>query len=156
MDSAFRREEIARVNQRAIKKTCLLDGLDREYSLYEIAIVTRAGPARLLGLTNKGHLGVGADADITIYDEQDDKEAMFSVPRYVIKDGRLIIEDHEFRSDHNGKTLHVAPDYDPAVEDTIRPFFESFYSMQFANYPVTDHYVPRKEVIKTRQQADEG
>ena len=27
-----------------------------------------------LGLKNKGHLGVGADADITIYDEQEDKE----------------------------------------------------------------------------------
>ena len=47
--------------------SALLDGLSREYSLSEIAIVTRAGPARLLGLRHKGHLGVGADADITVY-----------------------------------------------------------------------------------------
>ncbi|MBA2409577.1 MAG: hypothetical protein H0V62_07340 [Gammaproteobacteria bacterium] len=39
----------------------------------ESAIITRAGPARLLGLKNKAHLGAGAHADITIYDELDDK-----------------------------------------------------------------------------------
>ena len=49
-------------------------------------------PARLLGLTDKGHLGVGADADITIYDDREDREAMFAAPRYVIKDGRAIVE----------------------------------------------------------------
>ena len=41
---------------------------DREYSLYEICIITRSGPARILGLTNKGHLAPGADADVTIID----------------------------------------------------------------------------------------
>ena len=73
--------------------------LDREYSLSEIAIVTRAGPARLLGLKDKGHLGVGADADVTIYDEQDNREEMFKTARYVLKDGQLFIKDHEFCAD---------------------------------------------------------
>jgi formylmethanofuran dehydrogenase subunit A len=138
------------VNQKAIRKTVLLDGLDREYSLQEIAIVTRAGPARALGLVNKGHLGPGADADITIYEEDPDKERMFSAPRYVIKDGRLIIEDHEFRSDHEGRLLHVAPAYDPGIEDKIRPFFEDYYSLQFDNYPVADRYLHRHETIATK------
>ena len=147
MDSAFRREEIAKVNRRAMRKTVLLDGLDREYTMQEIAIVTRAGPARLLGLTNKGHLGVGADADVTIYEEDDDKERMFSTPRYVIKDGVPIIDDHEFRNDHAGRVLHVAPAYDPAIEEVIRPFFDSYYSIQFDNYAVADHYLPRHEIV---------
>ena len=69
MDREFRNEQIRRVNRRAMKRTVLLDDLDREYTLEEIAIITRAGPARLLGLRDKGHLGVGADADITIYDD---------------------------------------------------------------------------------------
>ena len=30
-------------------------------------IITSAGPARALGLSQKGHLGVGADADVTMY-----------------------------------------------------------------------------------------
>jgi len=147
MDREFRNQQIRKVNQRAIRKTLLLDNLAREYTLQEIAIVTRAGPARLLGLANKGHLGVGADADITIYEEDDDKELMFSAPRYVIKDGRPIIADHEFRSDHEGRLLRVAPDYDREVEQRLRPFFEDFYSVQFDNYGVDDHYVEGAETV---------
>src|SRR5947207_4283543 len=142
MDREFRNEQIDRVNQKAIRRTVLRDRIEREYSLSEIAIITRAGPARLLGLTDKGHLGVGADADVTIYEEDEDKEKMFSAPRYVIKDGELIIEDHELRADHQGRLLHVAPDYDPQIEQVIEPFFEDFYTNQFANYPVEDLYSP--------------
>jgi formylmethanofuran dehydrogenase subunit A len=148
MDREFRREEMRRVNRKALAQSVLAD-LDREYTLNEIAIVTRAGPARLLGLHDKGHLGVGADADITIYEEEDDKERMFSAPRYVIKDGRPIIEDHEFRTDHQGRVLHVAPGYDPDIEKVVRPFFDDYYSIQFDNYRVADHYLPRHQVIAT-------
>ena len=103
MDRDFRNEAIRRVNQQAMKRTVLLDDLDREYTLEEIAIITRAGPARrLLGLRDKGHLGVGADADITIYDDRDDREAMFAAPRYVIKDGRAVVEDGELRESRTG------------------------------------------------------
>ena len=149
MDREFRDAEIKRVNQRAIRKTSLMDGLSREYTLNEIAIVTRAGPARILGLRNKGHLGPGADADITIYEEDDDKEKMFSAPRYVLKDGKLIIEDHEFRADNEGKILHVSPAYDTGIEKLIKPFFENYYSIRFENYAVADHYMRRNEQVAT-------
>ena len=44
-------------------------GVDREMSLYEIAVVTRANPARTIGMAyRKGHLGLGADGDVTVYD----------------------------------------------------------------------------------------
>ena len=102
MDKEFRKEEMSHVNQKAIAQSVLKD-LDREYTLNEIAIITRAGPARALGLANKGHLGPGADADITIYDEMEDKEMMFNAPRYVIKSGMPIISDHEFTGDHTGR-----------------------------------------------------
>jgi formylmethanofuran dehydrogenase subunit A len=152
MDREFRKEEMAKVNQKALDNCGLRDCQTREYSLFEIAIITRAGPARLLGLTNKGHLGVGADADITIYEEDGDKEKMFSTPRYVIKDGELIIEDHEFRADTEGRVLHVAPDYDPGIEKVIEPFFEDFYTIQFANYPVDIHYLHRHQAVPTAHQ----
>ncbi len=154
MDRSFRNEEVRKVNQRAMKKTMLLDDLDREYTLNEIAIITRAGPARALGLANKGHLGVGADADLTIYDEHEDKEHMFSAPRYVIKDGELIIADHEFRTDYYGRLLHVAPAYDEDVESIIRPFFKDFYSLEFDNYAVPDSHLHNHELVPTTQQAD--
>jgi formylmethanofuran dehydrogenase subunit A len=152
MDREYRKQEMAQVNQKALDHTGLRD-LDREYTLNEIAIITRAGPARLLGLARKGHLGVGADADITIYEADDDKEKMFAAPRYVIKDGELVIEDHEFRVDHEGRLLHVAPDFDPAIEQVIEPFFEDFYTIRFANYAVDDRYAPHHEVIPTAPQA---
>lgn len=149
MDSEFRKQQMAQVNQKALDHTSLRDLQGREYSLYEIAIITRAGPARLLGLTAKGHLGVGADADITLYEEDDDKEKMFAAPRYVIKDGELIVEDHEFRDDHGGRVLHVAPAYDAKIEQVIEPFFEDYYTIRFANYAVDDRYLSHHQVIPT-------
>ncbi len=148
MDSSFRKDETGRVNQKAIAKTALND-LDREYTLNEIAIVTRAGPARALGLKNKGHLGIGADADITIYDDMEDKEMMFNAPRYVIKSGVPIIDNHEFIRDYSGRLLHIAPEYDESIEKPVKSFFESYYSVQFDNYAVKDDYLQEHEVIPT-------
>lgn len=152
MDSSFRREEMGRVNQKAIAKSALND-LDREYTLNEIAIISRAGPARALGLKNKGHLGPGADADITIYDDMEDKEMMFNAPRYVIKSGALIIADHEFKCDYRGSLLHISPEYDEKIEETVKPFFENFYSIEFDNYAINDSYLHENKVIPTAEDS---
>ena len=37
---------------------------------------------------------------------------MFELPRFVIKSGRVIVEQGEIREESYGKTLHVAPEYD--------------------------------------------
>ena len=141
MDRDFRNEQIGRVNKKAMRRTVLLDDLDREYTLEEIAIITRAGPARLLGLRDKGHLGVGADADITIYDDRDDREEMFAAPRHVIKDGRPIVEDGELRAADHGRLLRVGAEYDPDIERTLEPLFEERYTVRFANYPVREPWL---------------
>jgi formylmethanofuran dehydrogenase subunit A len=146
MDRAYRREAIATVNAKAIARTVLPD-LDREYTLSEIAIITRAAPARALGLPNKGHLGAGADADITIYTENPDKEAMFNAPRYVLKDGVQVVSDHELRRSVDGRVLHVAPPVDMAIEQVIKPFFDDHYSIEFANYAVGDEYLHAHEQV---------
>jgi formylmethanofuran dehydrogenase subunit A len=57
MDRAYRDDRLQRVNQKLLAGSALLDGIAREYTLNEIAIITRAAPARILGLTKKGHLG---------------------------------------------------------------------------------------------------
>ncbi len=137
MDRTYRHDMLKSCPAQVTQRSTLAD-LDREYTLGEIAIITRAGPARLLGLKNKGHLGVGADADITIYTPHENKETMFSLPRLVIKAGRMIVEQGEFREPIVGKTLHVAPEYDRDVEQHIRAWFESCYSIQWRNYPVDD------------------
>jgi formylmethanofuran dehydrogenase subunit A len=141
MDREFRNEQIGRVNKKAMRRTVLGDDLEREYTLGEIAIITRAGPARLLGLAHKGHLGVGADADVTVYSEHEDREQMFATPRYVIKGGRVIVEDGELRQAPAGDLLRVAANHDEAIERTLRPLFEEHYSVQLANYPVSEPWL---------------
>jgi formylmethanofuran dehydrogenase subunit A len=141
MDRDFRNEQIGRVHKQAIRRTVLLDDLDREYTLEEIAIITRAGPARLLGLRDKGHLGVGADADITVYDDRPDREEMFSAPRYVIKDGHAVVEDGELRETGPGRLLRVGAEYDPSIEPTLEKLFEDRYSVRFSSYPVREPWL---------------
>ena len=119
-----------------MREQSALAHLDRQYTLSEIAIITRAGPARILGLTHKGHLGPGADADVTIYTPDPNQETMFALPRFVIKAGRIIVEQGEIREETYGKTLHVAPEYDQDVEKDIKRWFEEAYSIRWRNYPV--------------------
>lgn len=146
MDPAYRMEAIKRVHPRVLKRSVLKD-LDRAYSLQEIAIITRAAPARLLGLPTKGHLGPGADADITLYTPDENRTKMFSMPRVVLKDGQVIVEEGSIRQEVQGKTLYVTPPYDPGVIPEIKDWFENHYTIQFANYPVDEHYLPRPERI---------
>jgi len=146
MDREFRREAIRGVNAKAIASTHLPE-LDREYSLNEIAIITRAAPARLLGLRRKGHLGHGADADITIYDLDADWEKTFATPKIVVKAGEVIVEDGEIRRDVEGRSLYVEPEYDPGIEPELRKWFADFYTIEFDNYAVGMEYLPHAERV---------
>ena len=136
-DRAWRDEQLKRVNPKLLAGSALADGLAREYTLNEIAIVTRAGPARLLGLRHKGHLGVGADADVTVYSRDPDLARMFSTPRWVIKAGVPVVEEGQLRRAPAGRRLHVRPSYDDAVTRDVRRFFEEWGTMEFENYPVS-------------------
>ena len=124
MDRGLRADVLKTLPPGVLTRSGLAD-LTREYSLSEIAVVTRAGPARMLGLANKGHLGPGADADLTIYAPDDDKARMFALPKFVIKAGAVVVEDGELRSTADGRTLHVEPEYDSAaarrLESLVRP-----------------------------------
>jgi len=135
MDREFRREMLSQVHPQ-VRAQSELGDMDREYTLREIAIITRAAPARMLGLAYKGHLGLGADADITIYTPSADRQTMFELPRFVIKAGQVLVEQGELRTSSFGRTHHAAPDYDREVEPDIREWFEDHYSVAWRNYPV--------------------
>ena len=146
MDRTYRQDVIKTVHP-AVRQHSQLADLDREYTMNEIAIITRAGPARILGLANKGHLGPGADADVTIYTPHENQQVMFELPRYVIKSGRILVEQGDIREDFQGKTLHVVPDYARDIETNISEWFEQYYSIRFRNYPVDYHYLPFAEQV---------
>jgi formylmethanofuran dehydrogenase subunit A len=138
MDRAFREDQMGRANQRAIRRTALPDGLDREYTLNEVAIITRAAPARRLGLRDKGHLGIGADADVTIYHDRADREEMFAIPRYVIKGGEMAVDDGDLLRADDGLLLSSRADFDPDVSQVLAPLFADRYTVAFEHYPVHD------------------
>ena len=130
------RDEALRQLPDRVRARSGLGDLTREYSLSEIAIITRAGPARMLGMTDKGHLGSGADGDVTVYAPSSDYQRMFSMPRYVIKSGNVVIDDSELRSSPDGSTLNVSPSYDESVVPDIAEWFDENASIRFANFSV--------------------
>jgi formylmethanofuran dehydrogenase subunit A len=110
--------------------------IDREYTISDMVIVTSAGPARALGLKQKGHLGVGADGDVTIYSAKPDGDGvMFTHPRYVLKGGKVVVEEGEIRALSEGRVFLVHPEFDPTIEEFIRPTFQKVYTLSFENYP---------------------
>ena len=91
----------SRIADKVIAATNLAD-MDREITLYELAAMTRAGPAASLGLgKDYGGLKPGMNADIAIYNINPDKipsdpeeiEKAFSGVAYLFKDGKICVKD---------------------------------------------------------------
>jgi formylmethanofuran dehydrogenase subunit A len=152
MDRDYRRERVKSLPSKALKRTILAD-LDRQYTLSEIVIVSSAGPARALGLSQKGHLGVGADADVAIYRETADGVSPFSSPRYVIKGGEVVVEEGQVRTVVEGREFVIRPAYDAQIEEYLRPLFQQFYTMSFDNYPVEAERVHGMQLAKCRARS---
>lgn len=144
-DAHYRRECVNKLPPKAQKRIVLAD-LDRQYSLSEIAIITSAGPARALGLARKGHLGVGADADLALYEENPASGLMFEYPRYVIKGGEVVVEDGEIRAVTQGREFIAHPAFDEQIEAYLRPLFEKVYTMSFDNYAVEMERLARPDI----------
>ena len=109
MDVEFRKGEVRKLPAEAQNRITLAD-IDRQYTFSDVAIVTSAGPARALGLTRKGHLGIGADGDVTIYSEKPNAEGvLFSYPRYVLKAGQVVVEEGQIRAVVTGREFIVHP-----------------------------------------------
>ncbi|MHB9837882.1 formylmethanofuran dehydrogenase subunit A [Paraburkholderia terrae] len=137
MDKPFRDAQIDRLHPEA-KIASALPELTREFSLYDVAIITRAGPARLLGLKDRGHLAPGAAADIAVYRDDADRERMFTSPAYVFKDGELVARDGNLVSTPTGGIHFVSPDYDRSIEKTLRQYSESNLATNFAHAAISD------------------
>ncbi len=135
MDRGLRRDVLASLPEAVRTKTALVD-LPREYSLAEIAIITRAAPARILGLKHKGHLGIGADGDVTLYAPDDDKTRMFSLPRYLIIRGDVVLDGGELRAIPAGRTMHLAFETDPDVVRSIEEQYHRSASIHFSHFGV--------------------
>lgn len=137
MDRSFRNDMLATINKHAAKQS-ILSTIDREYSLYEIAILTRAGPARVLGLADKGSLAPGASADIVVYTEDADREKMFATPDYVFKDGEMVVRDGAVVATGRGRTHVARPDFDRSIERSLKDYFERYGTVRMGNFRIDD------------------
>lgn len=140
MDKTFRNDVFSRLNPDA-QTMSTLASIDREYSLYEIAIMTRAGAAKLVGLHDRGHLGVGAAADITVYTDDPDREKMFAKPDLVFKDGELVVRNGEVVKVTWGATHTIRPEYDRAIEKEINKYFDAYHTVKADHVKVTDQHI---------------
>ena len=135
MDRNFRNQELEKINKDS-QNNSILKSLKREYSLYEIAILTRAGPAKVLGLNNIGHLGEGAKADITVYNEYKDKEIMFDNPFLVLKDGQIIVKNGTIKKVVNGKLYIADTEYDQNIKKEIGIYFEKYLGRKMSSFEI--------------------
>jgi formylmethanofuran dehydrogenase subunit A len=164
MSRVARERVLKKINKRARSKS-LLSTIDREYTFYEIAIATRAGQARALSLKHKGHLGVGADADIAIYDidptgvnpSKDYKliRKAFKRAAYTIKNGEIVVKDGEIVKPVKGKTFWVDVETSPSVNEfapRLKQVFEDYYTVQYENYIVPEHHLAVSYPVHTKAE----
>lgn len=142
-----------------------LPAIDRELGWDEIAIMTRSAQARALGIADlgKGHLGIGAEADIAVYPidinridparEADKIIRAFQLTDYTIKRGRVVSQQGTCMVDGSNTTIWVkpkiSPDYDLSCDPEFVKNFERYYTVRMRNYPVQEEYIHRNLCIET-------
>ncbi len=158
MSKPYRDAELEKSHKMATERTTLKD-ITRELTLEEICILTRAGGAKALGMTDygKGHLGIGADGDVAIYNlglEEKDPvkiEKAFTAAAYTIKDGEVLVKDGEIIKTVDGKVfwvnVKVSDDLQAKVMEDLEKKWYKYYSVNLANYPVQDEYLKQSAPI---------
>ncbi|MDQ3775478.1 MAG: amidohydrolase family protein, partial [Pseudomonadota bacterium] len=157
MDRGFRNERLATIHPDAAALSTL-GSIDREYSLYEIAVMTRAAPAKSLGLADRGHLGAGAAADITVYKAERNRERMFERPEYVFKDGQLVARKGKIVKVTTGTTHVIRPEYDRGIEGRLRDYMARYQTVGIDNFAVGDEEIVGEErgtlsIVPTKRRA---
>jgi formylmethanofuran dehydrogenase subunit A len=154
MSRKAREATLKKLNPKARSRSLILS-IDRELGFYEIAIVTRAGQAKALGLKDKGHLGMGADADIAIYnlnpetlDPSRDYEAIsetFKNAAYTIKGGEVVVRNGEVLRHMEGSTMWLdVKTCEPCeieVNEEMKRRFREYWTVEYENYPVKEDYL---------------
>jgi formylmethanofuran dehydrogenase subunit A len=129
----------------AAMKMTTLPSIAREYSLTEIATMTRAAPAKLFGLTDRGHLNPGAVADVAVYENDADRAKMFRAAALVFKDGELVVRDGIVSSYRWGRALTVRPERNRAIDRRMRAYYEERYGLSDEFVKVPEHALGRPE-----------
>jgi formylmethanofuran dehydrogenase subunit A len=161
MSGVAREKTMKRISKKA-RRNSLLPSISREYSLYEIATVTRAGQAKALSLKQKGHLGIGADADIAVYNLNPEVvdpskkykklRRAFKKAAYTIKNGDIVVKDGEIVKPVMGKTfwVNVNTVKSSEVNADMKRRFRDYWTVEYENYPVSEKYLTLSAPISVK------
>ncbi|MFX1445611.1 MAG: formylmethanofuran dehydrogenase subunit A [Promethearchaeota archaeon] len=157
MDKKSREDMLNNVVAKKASDATTLKDIDREYSLNELCITTRAAPAKLLGLKDRGHLGIGAIGDVAIFkldpNNYDGKtiEKAFSAAAYTIKEGQIVVKDGEIMMTPAGTLICAEGKVKESVYemtlDDVKSSWRDHYSINFNNYAVQDAYAPKCKIV---------
>jgi formylmethanofuran dehydrogenase subunit A len=114
---------MAQLHPLVVERSTLKD-LEREYTLDEIAVLTRVAPAHLLGLDDRGRVTPGRLADLVFYVRRSDWEQTFSQAKSVWKFGEEILRDGRFVSPGHTVSLRSQPRPDVVLGDDMRDKME--------------------------------
>lgn len=126
MDYDFRMSIFSQLHP-DVQKSSPLPSLQREYSLEEIIKMTRLGPARALGLKNRGSLSDGSLADVVAYERNQNSEQMFSRPRMVFRRGKLVYRDGIFLADTIKSTVVSNHPVDSQMDGWLKRIWRARY-----------------------------
>jgi len=146
MSADLRAQWLARLPAEALEATTL-PSIKREYTLYEIAVMSRSGPAKLYGFTDRGQLGAGAVADIAVYKDQRDRAGMFRKAALVFKDGELVVKNGEVSHYTRGKTLHTSPKFDAAIDKRLDRYYDDLYGLPRTIFDVPQAALPNHDAF---------
>ncbi|MBD3256398.1 MAG: formylmethanofuran dehydrogenase subunit A, partial [Candidatus Lokiarchaeota archaeon] len=157
MDRKSRKDMLENIVSKKASTATQLPDIDREYTLNELCIVTRAGNAKTLGLKDRGHLGIGAIGDVAIYKLDPENydghaiEKAFSNAAYTIKEGQIVVRDGEIVATPMGALIRTEGKlkesiYETTLED-IKSYWRDHYSINFNNYAVQDAYAPKEKIV---------
>jgi len=163
MSRPARERILKRINRKA-RKRCSLAAIEREYDLSEIAIATRAGTAKALGLTWKGHLGVDADADIAVYEVNPERidlskeyaliKKAFERAVYTVKGGEVVSRKGEVVKPVLGRTYwtDVKTLKPNEASSDFKERFEDYWTVQYENYPIPERYLHSSQPIPIKAE----
>ncbi len=126
MDYDFRMSIFSRLHP-DVQKSSSLPSLTREYSLEEIVKMTRLGPAKALGLKNRGSLCEGNLADVVVYERCENSEQMFARPRMVFRRGTLVYRDGVFLADAMKSTVVAKLQIDSQMDTLLKRIWKTRY-----------------------------
>jgi formylmethanofuran dehydrogenase subunit A len=135
MDREERERELAGLPE-IVDSHATIRSIEREYGWSDVAAMTRSGPARLLGLADRGHLRPGARADIAVYRDDPNRTAMLSAATLVLKGGEVVVKEGAVVRSVSGETLSLAIEGETGINRRAEAYLQERFGCGLAGFAV--------------------